>query len=458
MSSRFMALLVDDNEVFLKQFTSVVAAGGDIEVVALDSAMQAFEVLDANPIDLIISDIEMPGMSGLQFFSRVQELYPDIPVIFITAFGSTAEAVDLLKRGAFYYFEKPVVDKIELFQATVREALIKRRMLKELSLLQKEKFLEKAPLATIIGESDEMKAVVDSVREIAELPVTVLISGETGTGKELVARAIHDLSCREDCSFLAVNCGSFAEGVLESELFGHEKGAFTGAIVRKPGLFELADRGTLFLDEITEASHLFQTKLLRVLETKMVTRVGGTTPIRSDFRIITATNRDLEKAVAAGRFREDLFYRLNIYPIYIPPLRERRDDIPVLAEYYFIKFKNRYNRPIEGLSAEAVFLLMDYDWPGNVRELVNVMERAVIRCKRSHVTPQDIPLIHEGSEWNNVGKASRLSLKDGERLLIRMALKHSEGSKTAAAESLGINRKTLAQKIKEFGIDHEPDE
>lgn len=458
MSSRFVSLLIDDNEVFLKQFAPVVAACGDTEVVALNSPKQAFEVLDERPVDLIISDIQMPGMNGMEFFTRLQELYPDIPVIFITAFGSTAQAVHLVKQGAFHYFEKPVVDKLELFQATLREALAKRRMLKELSLLQKEKLLGKAPLATIIGESKELKVVLDSVREIAELPVTVLITGETGTGKELVAHAIHDLGCREECSFLAVNCGAFAEGVLESELFGHEKGAFTGAIARKPGIFELADRGTLFLDEIAEASHVLQTKLLRVLETKMVTRVGGTNPIRTDFRIITATNRDLGQEVAEGKFRQDLFYRLNVFPIHIPPLRRRRDDIPLLAEYYFNKFKKKYNRPIEGLSAEALFFLMDYDWPGNVRELVNIMERAVITCKVSHITPREISLPYEWSEYNNGGGLSCLSLKDGERLLIRMALKHSGGGKTSAAELLGINRKTLAQKMREYGIDHQAEE
>lgn len=455
MSSRFLSVLIDDNELFLKQFCPVVAASGDLEVIALNSPQQAFELLERRTVDLIISDIQMPGMNGLDFFTRLRELHSDIPVIFITAYGSTAQAVQLVKKGALHYFEKPVIDKLELFQATVREALAKRRIQKELSLLEKEKILAKTPSATIIGESEEIKAVIASVREIAELPVTVHITGETGTGKELVARAIHDLSCRIESCFLAVNCGAFAEGVLESELFGHEKGAFTGAVARKPGLFELADRGTLFLDEIGEASHVLQTKLLRVLETKTVTRVGGTSPIHSDFRIITATNSALEKEVAAGRFRRDLYYRLNVYPIHIPPLRERRDDIPLLAEYYFRMYKKRYDRTVEGLSAEALFSLMNYDWPGNVRELVNVIERAVITCKTTHITRRDIPLPHEESERDNVDeKGSCLSLRDGERLLIRMALKHSEGSKTAAAELLGINRKTLAQKMKDYGLDH----
>ena len=453
VASRYVCLLIDDNEVFLKQFRPVLAASEDIEVVALTSPDQAFDVLARRQVDLIISDIQMPEMSGPEFFNRVQDLYPEIPVIFITAYGSTSQAVHLVKRGAFHYFEKPVVDRIDLFQATVREALAKRRMLNDLSLLRKEKFLGTKPPTKIIGESKEIKTVLDSARQIAELPVTVLITGETGTGKELIAHAIHDLSSRGDSGFLAVSCGAFAEGVLESELFGHERGAFTGAITRKTGLFELADQGTLFLDEIGEASYTLQTKLLRVLETKMVTRVGGTTPIRSDFRIITATNRDLEEEVAAGRFRQDLLYRLSIYPIHIPPLRQRRDDIPPLVEYYFERFKKRYNRPLEGISAETVLFLTDYDWPGNVRELANIVERAVITCKTSHITLRDIALGHAGGEWNIGGEDSFLSLQDGEKILIRMALKHSEGCKTDAAELLGINRKTLAQKMKAYGIE-----
>jgi DNA-binding NtrC family response regulator len=421
-------------------------------VIALSSPLEALEVLEEHAVDIIVSDVQMPEMNGVEFFGRVQELYPDIPVILITAFGSTAQAVHLVRQGAFHYFEKPVVDRIELFQATVREALAKRRMLKDLSLLHKEKILEAQPAASIIGESKEIKAVLESVREIAELPITVLITGETGTGKELVARAIHDLSAREDSTFLAVNCGAFAEGVLESELFGHEKGAFTGAIARKPGLFELADRGTLFLDEISDASHAVQTKLLRVLETKEVNRVGGTIPIRSDFRIIAATNCNMEEAVAAGRFRQDLFYRLSIYPIHIPPLRLRRDDIPLLVEYYFNKFTKRYNRPIAGMSTEAILFLVDYDWPGNVRELVNIIERAVITCKRSHITLRDIALAHDSNDPDHAEETVHLSLENGEKILIRMALRRSEGNKTTAAELLGINRKTLAQKMKAYRI------
>jgi len=453
VAPKFVSLLIDDNEVFLKQFSPVVAASGDMEVIALNSPLQALGVLERCPIDLIISDIQMPEMDGVEFFSRVQGLYPEIPVILITAFGSTAQAVNLVKQGAFHYFEKPVVDRLELFQATVREALAKRRMLNELSLLQKEKFLGAQPATTIIGKSKEIRAVLDSVHEIAELPVTVLISGETGTGKELIAQAIHNLSSKDESSFLAVNCGAFAEGVLESELFGHEKGAFTGAIARKPGIFELADRGTLFLDEIAEASYTLQTKLLRVVETKIVTRVGGTNPIRSDFRIITATNRNLGEEVAAGRFRQDLFYRLNIYSINIPPLRQRREDIPLLMEYYLHKFKKKYNRSIAGISAEAVLFLMDYDWPGNVRELVNIIERAVITCKVSHVSLRDIALADGFGQKSLGAETPYLSLEDGEKTLIRMALRHSGGSKTIAADLLGINRKTLAQKMKEYKIE-----
>lgn len=458
MAPSFTALLIDDNEVFLSQFAPYVAECDGLEVIALSSVGRAFEWLEQKPIDLIICDIQMPEMSGPDFYRRVQDLYPDVPIIFITAFASTPQAIQLVKQGAFHYFEKPVIDKLDIFHATVREALLKRKILNELSLLRKEKFLQVQPSSIIIGESSAIEEVRSSIIEIAELPVTVLITGETGTGKDLVARAIHAASSKREENFLAVNCGGFAEGVLESELFGHEKGAFTGAIGRKQGFFEVADKGTLFLDEISEATHSLQTKLLRVLETKMFTRVGGNTPIRSDFRIIAATNRNLEQEVASGRFRQDLLYRLNVFTIEAPPLRERRSDIPILAEYYLDKFRHKYNRSIEGISGNAMAFLMDYDWPGNVRELVNVMERSVITCKKSLITLKELIFVPKHDKSQEDPDLSHLNLQNNERLLIRMALKHTQGSKTRAAELLGINRKTLHQKMKFFGMDDSPEQ
>lgn len=445
-------LLIDDNESFLHQFAPVVAGCGDYDAIPLVSAHDALNLLSNEPVDLIISDVQMPGMSGMEFFKEIQETYPDIPVIFITAFSCVEDAVRVVKQGAFHYFEKPVVDKLDLFQSTLREALAKRKILRELAALNREKSLRAGRLQAIIGESEGIGKILQSIEDVAPLPVTVLICGETGTGKDLVARAIHELSDRRDEGFFPVNCGELAEGVLESELFGHERGAFTGAVDRRKGIFEVADGGTLFLDEIGEASHRLQTRLLRVLETKTFKRVGGSANIRSDFRLIAATNRNLEEEFAAGRFRQDLLYRLNVYTIEIPPLRERKDDIPILAEFYLAKFKQTYRRPIEGISDEAMLSLREYHWPGNVRELVNIMERAVITCREHLITSRHLPFHPPEKE---LPELPGLSLKDAERFVIGMALKRCLGNKVQAAGMLGINRKTLLEKMKHYGI-YEP--
>ncbi len=352
-----------------------------------------------------------------------------------------------MRQGAYHYFEKPLEDKLELFWVTVREALEKRRRLVQIEALRRERSLH-GTASIIIGDSPPMQAVFQAINEVAALPVTVLVCGETGTGKELVARAIHELGRRRQEGFFAVNCSGFAAGVLESELFGHEKGAFTGAVSHKKGLFEVADKGTLFLDEISTAPVALQTKLLRVLETHDFFRVGGTATISSDFRIIAATNTRLEDEVQQGRFRQDLLYRLNVYTIEIPPLRERRDDIPLLAEYYLNHFRQQYQRSIDGISEEALAALGLYDWPGNVRELVNVMERAVITCREHLLTPRHLPFVSQ--DFLDI---SGLNLKAMERFLIGLALKKSGFNKTRAAEMLGISRKTLIEKVKKYAID-----
>ncbi len=434
--------MVDDNEAFLELFLSLPESNS-FEIVPLTSANKAVEALNGEPADLIISDVQMPDMTGTELFGRVQDMYPDIPVILITAFGSTEEAIRAVKHGAFHYFEKPINDKLDLLWATIREALAKREMLKELTSLRKERSLQVKMPVTIIGQSEGIKKVVRSIEEVAGLPVTVLVCGETGTGKELVARAIHNLGDRRDKSFFAVNCNEFAAGVLESELFGHEKGAFTGAVERKIGLFDVVHEGILFLDEIGEAPPFFQSKLLRVVETKTFMRVGGTSPIYSEFRLIVATNRNLEADVASGRFREDLFYRLNIYTIEIPPLRNRKEDVPLIAEYYLKRFSEAYCRPIDDISTNAMLSLREYDWPGNVRELINVIERAVITCHDNMITTKHLPFGTEEHE-----KLCDLNLGDVERFMIGLALKRTHNHKTKAAELLGITRKTLGEKLK----------
>jgi len=438
--------LVDDNESFLELFLSLDEAAA-FDITALPSAEKALDTLERQSMDLVICDVQMPHMNGIELFHRVQDRFSDVPVILITAFGSTEQAIQAVKEGAFHYFEKPLHDKMDLFWATVREALAKRQILKEISTLLRERSMRTGTPPTIIAQSKGMKKLLGTVRDVAPLPVTTLITGETGTGKELVARAIHQMGDRKDHPFVAVNCTEFAAGILESELFGHEKGSFTGAVDRKIGLFDVAHKGILFLDEIGEASPAFQAKLLRVLETKTFMRVGGTTPIYSDFRLIAATNRNLQEEVSTGGFRQDLFYRLNVCTIEIPPLRDRREDIPPIADFYLKRFCNTYGKPIEGFSTNAALWLRQYDWPGNVRELINVVERGVITCRGNRITTRHLPFNMEGA-----GPLSDLNLKDVERYVISMAMKRAHNNKTKAAELLGISRKTLIEKVKAYGI------
>ncbi len=439
-------LLVDDNESFLELFLSLSGAEA-FNIQPLTSAKDALEVLKKEHVGAIIADVQMPEMTGIELFKIVQDLYPEIPFIMITAHGSTELAIQAVKQGAFHYFKKPVNSLSDLLWNTIQEALDKHKILNEITSLRKEKSLGFKTSSPMIGQSNEMKRIYQDIKEIAELPVTVLIRGETGTGKELVARSIHEQSDRKDNFFFAVNCNEFASGILESELFGHEKGAFTGALNQKKGFFEVADKGTLLLDEIIEAPLPLQSKLLRVLETNQFTRVGGTSPVYSDFRIITATNGDLEQAIADGKFREDLLYRINVYTINIPPLRERRDDVHLIAEHYVNHFSRKFRRPAQGISENALMALRSYDWPGNVRELVNVIERAVITCKKPMITTTDLPF-----ETEDYLKISDLNLKDMERFYTELALKRTGGNKSGAARQLGISRKTLIEKLKKYGI------
>jgi two-component system NtrC family response regulator len=439
-------LLIDDNEVFLELFLCQPEAD-DFEIITFPSAEKAIEFLDQKSADLIISDVQMPKMSGTAFFEIIQNRFPDIPFIFLTAFGSTESAIAAVKKGAFHYFEKPIENKMDLFWSTVMQALEKHHRIGEIDSLRKEKSLGVKSDGEIIGRSKGMKKVLESILEVADLPVSVMIYGETGTGKELVARAIHETGCRQDNAFFGVNTNAFSPGVLESELFGHEKGAFTGAVSRKKGLFEMADNGTLFLDEISSAPMELQSKLLRVLETHDFSRVGGTSVISSDFRIIAATNTRLEPEVAKGRFRQDLLYRLNVYTVEIPPLRKRREDIPVLVDYYFKRFTHTYNRSIEGISEKAMLALGIYDWPGNVRELVNVIERAVITCRENMITTLDLPF-----DGGKDLELSSFNLKEVEKFIITMALEKCDFNKTHASELLGISRKTLIEKVKQYDL------
>ena len=440
-----LVYLVDDSEPFL-DFFALLPETHDITLKTFDCPQKALDALTPNPPDVIITDIQMFGMSGLELFHRVKDTDPIIPVILITAFGSTEQAVQAVQQGAFHYFEKPITDKLSLFWTTVREAIDKSQIQRQLERYKKRRQFEARMPATLVGRSKGIRKVMESINLVAELPVTVLLTGETGTGKELVAQIIHDLSGRDPDTFFAVNCGEFSSGVLESELFGHERGAFTGAINRHEGFFEMANQGTLFLDEIGDAPAAFQTKLLRVLESKEFTRVGGTSAIETNFRLIAATNQNLEQNSAKGDFRKDLLYRIKVYDIEIPPLRQRREDITLLASYYLEQFSQRYGRDIDGISEAAQMALRQYNWPGNVRELVNVIERAVIICQNGTITTRHLPFDKKNTET----KISSLNLADMEKFTVDLALQRTEGNKSQAAQILGISRKTLIDKVKKY--------
>ena len=442
MEEKKTILVVDDNASFLELF-SLLPDAEQYQVITEKRAESALEVLEDRNVDLIISDVQMPEMDGVELFEKVQDAFPEIPVILMTAYGSTENAIDAVKRGAFHYFEKPLEERLELFWVTVREALKKGEMLRRMAGFERERALLSGIKTPLVGVSLAIRRVFQQIAEIADLGVTVLIQGETGTGKEVVARAIHEQGGRQDAPYFAVSCTEFAAGVLESELFGHEKGSFTGAVAQKKGLFEVVDKGTLFLDEISESPPALQAKLLRVLETRTVKRIGGVKIIPSDFRLLAATNRDLSAEVRSGRFRQDLFYRLNVYSIEIPPLRDRREDIPPIAEYYLDRFNKAYNRSIKGISENAMSTFRHYNWPGNVRELVNVMERAVITCTDPLITTRCLPF---GGSFSL--PVSDLNLSELEKFYIQRALQRTENNKTRAAELLGITRQTLMKKLK----------
>ena len=445
-------LVVDDDEVFLKLFVSEALAherDALFNIVTVNSGSAALEAALASPPDVVITDVQMPGLDGMELMTRLLEQDPDLPVIFLTAYGALDKAVEAMKNGAYHYFQKPISDT-DLFWNTVSQAAAGRRARDELEQARRD--LERTGAhSSMVGQGSNWMAVIDAVQRVAPLPSTVLITGETGTGKEVVARAIHNLSPRADRPFVAVSCVEFAKTVLESELFGHEKGAYTGAGTRRRGIFERAHRGTLFLDEVAETTPEMQAKLLRVIEGHAFHRMGGQTPIKVDFRLIAATNRDLNEEIRQNRFRRDLYFRLAVYPIQLPPLRDRLEDIEPLCRHFLKKTARRLGRTVPPVSGPALVMLMQHDWPGNVRELENLIERAAITCTGPELEPQDFfpaaPALFN--------KPGGMRLEDVERLFIRIALERSNHNKTQAAEHLGIARKTLADKMNKYNIpDH----
>ncbi len=462
MADKPLILVVDD-ETGSRESMAIAIERAGLAVRTFDDARKALEYLEENDgVRLAVCDLRMPGMDGLAFLNEVRERKLDLGVILVTGYGSIESAVEAMRVGADDYLTKPV-DLYELRKRVMN--LIEKEQLKEEVSNLREMLDKRYGFESIIGRSAPMERLFEQMKMVAPTRSSVLIIGESGTGKELVANAIHRASPRRNERFLAINCGAIPSDILESELFGHERGAFTGAVSRKIGKFELAHKGTLFLDEISELYPELQVKLLRVLEERQVMRVGGSELIDVDFRLLAATNRDLEKEVAEGRFREDLYYRLKVVTLRIPPLRERPSDIPPLAEHFLALFCQEHGKPMKRLSPEALEVLAGFPWPGNVRQLRNVMESIVVFHQGEEIAAGDLPadvrdaqsLSASGSPVQSVVGTPR-TMEEIERQAILETLERTGGHRAKAADLLGIGLRTLQRKLKEYkdqGFYHE---
>ena len=446
MNTKEKILIVDDEKIVRESLFHWFEEEG-YEVDTAEDGESALRKFEKIKFDLLLVDMKMPGMSGLELLARIKAIDTESVVILITAFASVPTAISALKNGAYDYVTKPV-DPDEL--AHLVQKALEQKALKLENKQLKENIEEIIKPDNLIGESYQMKKIYELIHTVAPGDTTVMIRGESGTGKELVAKAIHINSKRKYFPIIPVNCGALAESLLESELFGHEKGAFTGAQFKRKGKFEMADGGTIFLDEIGSVSLKMQIELLRVIESKQFNRVGGNELIKSDFRIIVATNEPLEELVKAGKFREDLYYRLNVFSIVIPPLRERRDDIPLLANFFLKKFSVVMNKPLKMISKEALDFLVHYDWPGNVRELENAMERAMVIGKIDTIVVDDLPS-HVSSN-NFVSDDGYKSLSAMEKKYINKILNENNWNISRSASILEIDRVTLYNKINKYGL------
>lgn len=422
-------------------------------VLLAEDSQKAVQTLESTPVDVMLTDLRMPGVDGMGLLRRAMSLTNPPVCIMMTAYGSIENAVQAMQAGAYHYVTKPVnLDELEL---VIQRALNSRRIEVENVNLHVQ-IDRRYGLENIIGESPAMRQLFETVQQVAPSRATVLITGETGTGKELIAKAIHNLSPRKNGAFIPVHAAALPSTLLESELFGHEKGAFTGAVERRIGRFELADGGTLFLDEVSELEPSIQVKLLRVLEERAFERVGGAKTLQVDVRLVAATNKDLKKLVSEGKFRDDLFYRLSVVTIDLPPLRERRDDIPLLVKAFLDEFGRENSKQVRELTPEALNVLLAYDWPGNVRELRNAIEQMVVLARAERLTVRDMPAVIRGSAdltKINVVRAG-MTVEEAERQLIVQALKETNGNRTKAAQKIGISRRTLHRKLKEFGLEN----
>jgi len=439
-------LIVDDERVMRDSLSEWLREDG-YEVVAVEDGAQALEKVRNERWDVLLVDLKMPGMDGIEVLDKVKKTNKEIPVIIMTAYATVDSAVEAMKKGAYDYIVKPF--NPEEIGLAIRKIIAYQDLLKENIYLRQE-LEKKYEFRDIIGKSHKMQEVLALVKTVARSNSTILIEGESGTGKELVARAIHNSSLRSDGPFVAVSCAALPETLLESELFGHEKGAFTGAVSTKKGRFELANKGTLLLDEIGDISPKTQVDMLRVLEEKEFRRVGGTEVIKTDVRIISATNKDLKGLVEEGRFREDLYYRINVVSIQLPPLRDRKEDVPLLVQHFLRKYCIENKKEIDGLSEEAFRFLIKYDWPGNVRELENAIERAVVITKGRIVLLEDLPgPIRAEGEFK---PATNMQLREVEKEHILHALELNNWNITRTAKILGIDRNTLSSKIRRYHI------
>jgi two-component system, NtrC family, response regulator PilR len=452
-------ILVVDDERSMRELLAIVLRREGYEVLLAENGRAAIELLEREPVDLLISDIKMPDLSGVDVLRAAKKIDQDILGIMITAFASTETAVEAMRLGACDYLSKPF--DIDLLKMKVREK-IENRQLKQENVLLKRTLGLSHQFSNIIGRSETMLGVFKMIETVARTNSTILLTGESGTGKGLVAQAIHFHSLRREKPMVSLNCGALPENLLESELFGHMRGAFTGADSNKKGLLEVAEHGTVFLDEIGEMSAVLQVKLLRVLQERRFRRVGGLEEQQADIRVIAATNQDLTRLVAEGRFREDLFYRINVIPIVLPPLRERREDIGLLAEHFLAKYNEQTGKEITGISHESMALLMEHDWPGNIRELENVLERAVALEATPTILPDSLPpsmrgdLPRTGSAPVEVLPDSGFDLeshvKEIERGYIAEALKRAGGVQVKAAELLGMSFRSFRYYVKKYNL------
>jgi DNA-binding NtrC family response regulator len=454
-------LVVDDEELYRRSLERILTRVGH-EVSEARDANEALAIASSQPVDLVLADVRMPGINGLELVRQLHEMHPDLPCIVVTGFGGPEQSIEALRAGAFWYLEKPFDrGQLDAVRKLVDQAIEHGRLKAENRQLQRE-LRSKYRFENVIGTSPALRGVLDLVAKVAETDSTVLITGESGTGKELIARALHYNSRRAERRLVTVNCGAIPEELLESELFGHVRGAFTSAVSQREGRFALADGGTIFLDEIGDMSPNLQVKLLRVLQDRTFEPVGSSKSLTVDVRVVAATNQNLERAIREGRFREDLYYRLNVIPIEVPPLRERADDIPLLAEHFLDVMHQARGTRVDSISEEALALLCRHDWPGNVRELENLIERLSVLRGEGEIRAEDLPANLRGRSAQpalsapsipEAGLDFREVVDHFESELIRQALEQTQGNKNRAAQLLGLNRTTLLEKIKKKGLE-----